>query len=222
MSDFNRAEMREDTTTIIGERIQFANQNAGLRVRFFIEELPDDKATAAAGHLKTYAMECIEIRQVGDDLTAATHPVTNEIKQRFPQEYQKWVSTKNNDFIDGTPLSAWPMISKGIVQEMNSVGIRSVENLAAVSDANIARFIDGHLWRKKAQTWLSASQNTGEAMRLAAENEQLKDRMAQLEARIAMLPIPSAEPVQHRENPLDGERIDEMKRGPGRPRKEDA
>ena len=222
MSDFDRAEMRPDTTTIIGDRIQYSNQNAGLRVRFFIEELPDEKATASAGHLKTYSMECVEIRQVGDDLTAATHPVNDAIRNRFPQEYRNWIETKNNDLIEGTPLSAWPMISKGIVQEMNAVGIRSVENLAAVSDANIARFMDGHIWRKKAETWLSASKNTGEAMRLSAENDLLRDRMAQLEARIALLPIPSAVPVQHVENPLEGERIDEMRRSPGRPRKDAA
>jgi hypothetical protein len=204
--------VQSDTTMVVsGDTITHSPQNAGLRVEFFIAYEPNQIETIKAGGiLKTSPVECIKIRQTGDDLTAAVHKVTEEIKQRFPQEYKNWTDSKNNDFVSGTPLSDWEMIDGGMVQEMASAGVRSVENLAAISDSNISRFMNGHLWRKKAQMWLEDNKINGPTKLLEAKNKELMARLEKLEALIQNGSV----------NPLDGERMDEMKKSRGRPRKE--
>ena len=97
---------------------------------------------------------------------------------------------------------------------MEFVGIRSVENLAAVSDANIARFTYGHSWRTKAQLWLAENKATAPTKLLEAKNADLMARLEALEALISN----NANPAPA--NPLDGIRESEFQRGRGRPRKE--
>jgi hypothetical protein len=203
--------VQADTTMVISEgTITHSPQNAGLRVEFFIAYPPNQIETDKAGVLKTSPVECVRIRQIGDDLTAAVHPVTEEIKQRFPQEYKNWELSKNNDFISGTPLSDWEMMDGGMAQEMASAGVRSVENL----DANISRFMNGHLWRKKAQIWVEQNKQNGPMKTLQAKNEELQARLESLESMLKNNAIPAPA------NALDGIRDSEFQRGRGRPRKE--
>ena len=207
--------VQSDTTIVMADGgTQFAPNNAGLKIEFFIAYPPNQMETEKAGRLITGPMECVKIRQAGDDLTAAVHPVTDEIKLCFPMEYKQWESTKTNDFVSGTRLKDWPLMDPGTVQEMEFVGIRSVENLASVSDANIARFTYGHSWRNKAQLWLEENKTTAPTKLLEAKNADLMARLEALEALIRN----NANPAPA--NPLDGIRDGEFQRGRGRPRKE--
>lgn len=211
--------VQSDTTIVMADGgTQFAPNNAGLKIEFFIAYPPNQMETEKAGRLITCPMECVKIRQGGDDLTAAVHPVTDAIKMRFPMEYKEWELTKTNDFVIGTRLKDWPLMDAGTVQEMEFVGIRSVENLAAVSDANIARFTYGHSWRTKAQLWLAENKTTAPTKLLEAKNADLMARLEALEALISKDANPTA--ADPRSNPLDGIRESEFQRGRGRPRKE--
>ena len=212
-------DMAEDTFAIVGgNSTKFSEMNKGIFPVFFVDTQEDEAATLAAGALRTRDMECVLIRASGDLSSASTHPVTDEIKKRFPTEYAAWKQNRVEEMVSGTPLKAWPLMPKGIMMEMNAAHIRSVEELAEVSDANMARFSDGRLWREKAKAWLEAAKGAGEAAKYAVENERLHEMVGNLQKQISALRTQIGEP----ENPLDSARMDELRRGPGRPRKDAA
>jgi hypothetical protein len=191
-----------------GAGAKYAEMNKGITPLFFVEELPDDAATEKAGTLKVREQECVRLIIAGDMLSAAVHPVTREIKERFADAYDRWKRTRSNDHIEGTPLSAWPLASRGFIMELNAINIRSVEDLSGVADTNIQRITDGRVWRAKALAWLKTNKEAGASAKYAAdfervtvENADLKDQIAKLAGRLSSLE------AEH-----------ETKRGPGRPR----
>lgn len=189
-----------------GGGTRYAEMNKGITPVFFTEELPDDAATEKAGTLKVREHERVRLITAGDMLSAPVHPVTREIIERFSDQYERWKRTRSNDHIDGTPLREWPQASKGFVMELAALNIRSVEDLAAVSDGNIQRLTDGRVWRAKAQAWLATSKDAGEAAKYAARSERQDEEIADLKRQLAEL----AARVTHDE--ADG------RRGAGRPR----
>lgn len=209
-NDFDFRDMASDTFAIVGDNgTLMADKNKGVQVLFYIDTEEDDAATLVAGALRTRDMECVLIRANGDMNSAASHPVTEQIKKRFPMEYAAWKQNQVEDLVSGTPLKAWPLMPKGIMMEMTAGHIRSVEELANVSDSNLARYSDGRLWRDKANAWLAASKGAGEAAKYAVENQHLRESIAELKEQVAAL-MTQIGPD------------DETKRGHARPRKEAA
>jgi len=113
--------------------------------------------------------------------------------------YQAW---KKGEEVpeNGTPLGAWPAIDAEKRKYMNGLGIRSVEDVAAMSDSTVETlpFPGRRDLPKLAQAFLDAQKDAN----LAAQNAELQERIAAMEAMLA-------------------EKAEEKpKRGPGRPRKE--
>lgn len=188
MNDFAAFDdSRGGAMVTIGETIDYAAMNKGITPVFFIEELPDDAETAKAGTLRMRAHERVLLICAGDQWSRPVHPVTDEIKERFAEHYAKWRSTKTNDFIAGTPISAWPQAGRGFAMELAALNIRSVEDLAAVSDVNLQRIADGRLWRAKAEAWLATNKDAGAAAKYAAEAERSREETADLKRQLAEL-----------------------------------
>lgn len=185
-----------------GGMVDYTAMNKGVTPVFFIEPIPDDKATEAAGAVRMREQEMVRIVVAGDMLNIATSPVTEELKVRFAFQYDAWKVKRQEMHIEGTPLKNWPMISAIRIAEFNAVGIFSVENLAAVSDTNIGKLADGRIWREKAIAWLESAEKNGAAAKYAAENERLRGDIEDLQKQVSELVAASE------------------KRGPGRPRKE--
>jgi hypothetical protein len=188
--------------------IDYAQMNKGITPIFFIEAIPDDKATEAAGAVRMYEQEMVRIQVAGDMLNVATAPVDSAIKERFAAQYEAFKTKRQARHIEGTPLKNWPMISALRIAEFEAVGIFSVENLAAVSDTNVVKLADGRVWREKAAAWLASAKDNAVSVKYAAENERLRNDLEEMRKQIAELSAKVDDP--------------EAKRGPGRPRKEAA
>jgi hypothetical protein len=168
-------------------QVNMTEMNRGITPIFFKESLPDQKATEAAGTLRMRDQINVRLHVAGDMNSAPVHPLTDELKERFRPQYDRWLATQSNDHIDGTPLAAWPQASAGFVAELKALQIRSVEDLAAVSDTNIGKIMDGRLWREKAKAWLATSKDATAAVKYAAENERLKESVEDLKRQVAEL-----------------------------------
>jgi hypothetical protein len=186
--------------------VDYTAMNKGVTPIFFVEPIPDDKATEAAGAVRLREQEMVRIVVAGDMLNVATSPVTEELKVRFATQYDAWKTKRIDQHIEGTPLKNWPMIPAIRIAEFNAVGIFSVENLSDVSDGNIHKLSDGRVWREKAIAWLKSAKDNGAAAKYAAENERLRDEIGELSKKIDAM---AAEQAAER-------------RGPGRPRKDAA
>jgi len=193
------------TFATVGESggVDYTEQNKGITPIFYIEVVPDDKATEEAGAVRMRELEVVRLLVAGDMFNVATHPVTDEIRARFPAQYAAFKAKRQDTHIDGTPLKNWPMIPALRIAEFNALNIFSVEQLAGVADSNINRLADGRVWREKAIAWLASAKDHGAAAKYAAENARLNERVDELTKQMAELLASAPE-----------------KRGPGRPRKE--
>ena len=172
---------------VIDNSTRYADMNKGIQPIFYVESVEDPGESEKAGTLKMRECEFVRLFMAGDMNSSPVHPVTKELKERFAEAYAKWQATRSNDHIDGTPLAAWPLASKGFVMELKALHIRSVEDLAGVADNNISKITDGRIWREKAKAWLGSNKDSGTAARLAAENERLRTDMEDLKRQVAEL-----------------------------------
>jgi hypothetical protein len=192
-----------------GGNVDYAAMNKGITPVFFIEPVPDEKATEAAGAVRMREQEMVRIHVAGDMLNVHCSPVLAEHKERFAVQYEAWQTKRQAKHIVGTPLKNWPMITTIRIAEFEAMGIFSVENLRDTSDTNIQKLADGRIWREKASAWLESAEKNGVAAKFAAENERLRDDMEEMRKQIADLSAQIAKEPEQR-------------RGPGRPRKDEA
>lgn len=186
--------------------VGFTAMNKGVTPIFFVEPIPDDKATEESGAVRMREQEMVRIVVAGDMLNVATSPVTEELKARFATQYEAWKQKRVELHIEGTPLKNWPMIPAIRIAEFNAAGVFSVENLSDVADTNLGRLVDGRVWREKAKAWLASAKDNGAAAKYAAENERLRNDMNEMQKKIDELIAAQAE----------------ERRGTGRPRKDAA
>jgi hypothetical protein len=162
--------------------------NKGITPVFFVEDVEDPVATEEAGTLRLRQEERVKILTAGDQYSCPVHPVTEDIKRRFADAYRQWKATAQDDYVNGLPLSQWPLASKGFALELRALNLRSVEDLSVASEHTVAKILDGRAWREKAIAWLDANKGAGEAAKYAAaaaraqeEAEQLREQMKDLQ-----------------------------------------
>ncbi len=164
-----------------------------LYVKFFIEPLQDRAASLEAGRPIFLDTEFISIMVPGDKDNIVVREIRDQDKQRFPRQYAAF---KNNEqeLVDGTPLGEWGFLSKAQVAELEYFNIRTVEQLANVTDANAQKFMGINKLKQRAQEYLEASK--GEAPILQLQEElatrdvsiiELRDTVEALQSRLKTL-----------------------------------
>jgi hypothetical protein len=127
--------------------------------------------------------------------------------------YENWKAGKAAP-IDGTPLAAWPGATPQLVKALEPFHIRSVEDLANLTDGSMDKVpvpgIRG--FRSQAKSFVEAQRTTAVvAADLAAKDAEISDlkrEMGELKELVAALAAKDGVTV-----------VDEQPRGPGRPRK---
>jgi hypothetical protein len=95
---------------------------------------------------------------------------------RFPKHYEQFMKGQQEQMV-GTPLKVLPFLSEAQVEELAYFKIRTVEQLADLSDT--VNFMGAQEMKQRAQKFLKAL-NSNEAV--VEENRQLKARLDALEA----------------------------------------
>ena len=168
--------------------------NAGdehLAVRFVRQERLNESKSRTEG--RPFFEECdyIEIRQPGNKDSVIKRPVRESDKNRFPRHWQAYQNRMSDDeILQGTPLTEWPAMTRSQVEELRFLNIRTVEQLAEVSDSNTQGFMGLSLLKKKAAAYLDAAKETALAEAYASvkeENASLKADMAKLAQKVELL-----------------------------------
>ena len=186
-----------------GFGVDYAEMNKGIQPIFFSEPEQDFGASEREGVPRFREVEKVRLIIAGDMFNQPVHPVDDAIRQRFPEHYARWKASRTERHVEGTPIRNWPLLSNVQIAEMEAANIFSVEMLAELADQNIAKIMDGRVWRDKAKAWLSQAKDGATATRLAAENTRLTEKLEALEKRLSEL------------------EASETRRGPGRPRKDE-
>jgi hypothetical protein len=140
---------------------------------------------------------------------------------KFPQNpltivigpiYERWKKNQSAP-VDGTPLAAWPGATPSLVKALEPLNIRSVEDLALMEDSAIMKVSIPGLRekQKQARSYLEAQKSTAG---VAAENLKLKEQLEAQASEIAELRA-AVEALAEKD-------VAPIKRGPGRPPKQQA
>jgi hypothetical protein len=177
----------------------------GLHVEFYIDAVEQPFKSEQAGRPIYEDVEFVKIMIPGDKNSIVERQASDHDKGRFPLEYARFKNgLKEEEQAVGTPLKHWPAISRAMAKEFNSFNVHTVEQLAMMSDTAKQAFgMGAQEWSRKAQAMLDVSSKSADAEKWAAENEALKQQLADMRKEFAELSA----------------RVDPEKRGPGRPRK---
>lgn len=167
--------MTEDAIGNIGRYAKDQN----LYVRFFNHPKRDAEASVEAGRPIFHDTEYVSIMVPGDKTSIVERPADVRDRERFPKHYAAF---KNNDeeILDGTPLEAWPGLARSEVEELRYFNIRTVEQLANVSDVHAQKFLGINTLRRRAEAFLEASAGNAATEKLAAELEIRDNQIAAL------------------------------------------
>jgi hypothetical protein len=97
----------------------------------------------------------VEVMIKGDKNTSFSRPMQEQDKEDYPKA---WAAYKENDYelSDGTPIKMMPGMSPSAEIELRSMGINSVEDLAALHDGVVLGNPGMVTLRKRAQAYVAA------------------------------------------------------------------
>jgi len=191
----------------------------GALVQFVRDAVQNNYKSAQAGRPVFDEFDFVRIQTPGDTRTSVYRKASEQDKQRFPrawEAYQKGLEAPE----EGTPIDQWPQVSAAQVRELRHVHVRTVENLAALSDGSIQHLGPGYQQlRQQARQYLDAADKNANATALARENDELREQVRLLKEQNEALKAQQA--LQEDEDGREGDGPDGQpaKRGPGRPRK---
>jgi hypothetical protein len=174
------------------------NPDMTLGVEFFVKPVENIRRSKEEGRTIYEDIEYVRITLPGDSKREHVAPahemhyVSHEKRQmtyaqRFRASYEAF-KDEREDFVHGTPLSAVGFVTPSERAELAQQKVRTVEQLAGLADRSLAKMGPG--WREKverAQAFLKASEGS-------AEVDELKARIAQLEAMMTKAPAPAVDP----------------------------
>lgn len=148
-----------------------------LNVIFALEPVFNKLESYLAGTNKYTDMAFITIMIPNDKLTTIHRPVTEHDKWRFPNEWEAFEKGLG-ETVTGTPLALWTGLSPSQAKELSNNGIRTVEQLAGLSESGAGALRGFYGLKAKAQTFLDASKDAAAAARLQADFDRVKQESA--------------------------------------------
>lgn len=153
--------------------------DARLLVRFSLEPMLNEERSASEGRPIYEEAEFVTIMVPGDRDNVVVRQVTEADKARFPRQYAHWKNT-GLESETGTPLAAVPWLTKALVEELKHFNVRTVEQLANLSDGNAAKFMGIQVLKQKAQAYLSAAAGGAPLEKMQAELAKRDNEVATL------------------------------------------
>ena len=147
------------------------NRNIGdenLFVQFFMHPMQNKAKTLEEGRPIYVDTEYVRIMVPGDKGNVIMREVREDDKRRFPKHYQAF-KNEEEEILEGTPLAQWNFLTAAQVEEMKYFGIRTVENLANVTDTNAQKFMGINLLREKAREYIEATASDAPIAQLQEE-----------------------------------------------------
>lgn len=165
--------------------------------RFHLQAVLNGFKTEQEGRQIFEDKEFVQIFTPGQARSVPNEPVNDEHKRRWPEHYRAFKEGLELA-CEGTPIEHWPQSTPAMVANLKVLHIKTVEQLAAVSDAGLQQMgLGARELRQKAQDYLdnassSAPLERERALRAAAEEQsallqaqldQLTERLGALETR---------------------------------------
>jgi hypothetical protein len=210
-----------DWNSIMNGGAPARNKWSGCNVKMFMVCRKNEQKSAEAGRDIFDEIPSISFRWPGQDETVRAlepqdkmeHPMLWEAFQAGTKEVQS-----------GMPLKEWPKITASAIHELAYLGFRTVEQLAEANDEVKRRM--GPLGRfvKEAKEWLDAAnspQSQVVSLRETLEREKVRADRLENQIELLMQRIEGNEGIRFERAKVEVSQEPDVKRGPGRPRKDE-
>lgn len=158
-----------------------------LLVKFFTKPRMDKARSKEEGRPIFRDVEYIDIKIPGNRSAGASRPATKEDKQRFHEHYKLFQDRVDQDTLEGTPLLEWPPISRSQAEELAFFHVKTVEQLATMSDTQVSKFMGLISLREQAKLWLEKAGEDKKFFEVNNELDAMKQENAALSERVGML-----------------------------------
>src|SRR5690625_6722838 len=149
----------------------------GALVEFFSEAVQNNFKTAQEGRPIFEDKVFVRIQTPGDTRTSIHRVATDRDKERFSKAWEFFEKGQSVP-LEGTPLEHWPTVAASQVRELAHVHVRTVEQLAALSDSSIQRMGAGYdNLRRQAVNFLKAAEGAGVSTEVMRGKERRKEEI---------------------------------------------
>jgi hypothetical protein len=105
----------------------------------------------------------------------------DELKARFPRQYQAFLNNEDQRKASGTPLEVAPFLDAAWIEILNMNKIFSIEGLAALNEGQLQQLPAGGVeLRRRAREFLEMTKNAEPVVKLQHENQELRKQMEEL------------------------------------------
>jgi hypothetical protein len=157
-----------------------------LHVVFHLHPQKNDAKSTEAGRPIFEETEYVRITVPGDKHNIVDRPAREDDRQRFPRQYAHFKSGAAGGVV-GTPLSEWPAVTRSQVEELAFFHVKTVEQLANLSDGNAQHVGPILALREKARDWLAKAAGGAVESKLRAEIQERESKLAAMQAQIDAL-----------------------------------
>lgn len=174
-----------------------AQQKPKRYVRFSMVARKNEKKSTEAGRPIFDDLEYVEIMTPGDKQNIIHRPIRAADIEEFGEQYRRWKAGAEEQQ-SGTLLSEWPGVTRSQVEELAYFKIRTVEQLADLSDGNAAKLGAIQALREKARDYVAKAKAEAPLDKVRAENADLKNEVETMKRQLAELSAASKAQAEKR------------------------
>jgi len=161
-----------------GNNARFAGDNK-LFVVFFNHPRKDEAKTLEEGRPMFKDEVYVRIMVPGDKDSVIVRPARDMDKQRFAKQLLAFEQGEG-EIHEGTPLKAWPMITRAQCEELKFFSIYTVEQLADLADVHVQKFMGVGMLKQQAQAFIQAAKDSAPLVQLNAAIDDKDNEIAAL------------------------------------------
>ena len=157
-----------------------------LMIKFEMCPHPNSVKSLEAGHPVYDDKEYITIIVPGDKTSVVHRPVWAQDHERFPRQYAQFKNGLEQT-VSGMPLKMWGGMTLGQAKEFEYFNVRTVEQLAEMSDGNGINIQGFNGLKQRARDYVAMTKEQAPMMQMRAEMEKKDAEIAALSNNFAEL-----------------------------------
>jgi hypothetical protein len=157
-----------------------------LMIKFELFPHPNETKSLEAGHPVYDDKEYITIIVPGDKTSIVHRPVWAQDKERFSRQYAQFKQGQEQTVV-GLPLKLWGGMTLGQAKEFEYFNVKTVEQLAEMSDGNGISIQGFNGLKARARDYIAQTKEQQPLLELRAENEKKDAELAALTQSFAEL-----------------------------------
>lgn len=162
--------------------------DSNLFARFYIHPQLQQEQSKEEGRPVYKEVEYVEIFIKGQKNSTFSRAVTDEDKADYPIAWKAF-KENNPDLTEGTPIKFLAGVGPGVVLELNGVGVRTIEDMAELTDAGLDNIRGGRMLQQRAKAYLASLEIKPEPETVEDDSPVDVDSLKQDESVVAKSPV---------------------------------